>query len=216
MKVTVLCEGQAEYYFVQNVLDPYLPADVKAVPLPVSGIAFGNVPFDMVRFAAEDEFTKRESPDLVTTMVDLYELSGWQSMDVRPNETALQRVHRIEESARTAFGDDRFLPYVQLFEYEALLFADLDELKNWIEPKAVDVLRDSLGDDWKPEEVNDGAETAPSKRIIAVDPTYEFNKKTVGPNVAKAISIPRLRDRCPHFDEWISELERLTGVNRGG
>lgn len=139
MKVTVLCEGQAEYYFVQNVLDPYLPADVKAVPLPVYAVkgAFGNVGFELVQESAENELTRRESADLVTTMVDLYELKGWQSMEVRPGETPIQRVHRIEDAARKAFGDDRFLPYVQLYEFEALLFADLDELENWIEPKAV-------------------------------------------------------------------------------
>lgn len=212
MKVTVLCEGHAEYYFVQNVLDPYLPADVKAVPLPISGIAFGNVPFDMVKHAAEDEFTKSSSPDVVTTMVDLYELSGWPSMDAQAEETAIQRVHRIESEAKNAFGDDRFVPYVQLFEYEALLFADPEELKNWIDPHAVDLLIDSLEAGWEPETINSGRETAPSKRIIAFDPLYEFNKKTVGPNVAKAITIPKLRDKCPHFNEWISILQRMTGA----
>lgn len=212
MKLTVLCEGQAEYYFVQNVLDPFLPAEVKAVPLPVSGTAFGNVPFEMVKWAAEDEFTKSESPDLVTTMVDMYELSGWHSAEQRSGETALERVHRIEDAARNAFGDERFLPYVQLFEFEALLFAELDELRNWIEPSGVDQLKISLGTNWQPEDINDGPETAPSKRIISVDPTYEFSKKTVGPNVAKAIGIPRLRERCPHFNEWITAVEALIAM----
>jgi hypothetical protein len=213
MKITVLCEGRAEYYFVKFVLDPYLPADVAAVPLPVSGKAFGNVPFDMVRFAAEDELTKGdgEAPDLVTTMVDLYELIGWPSLQAASGETPLDRVHRIEFEARTSFGDDRFVPYVQLFEYESLLLSDLEELKNWLDPQGIDLLRDNLqvdlGDNWQPEDVNDGKETAPSKRIIRYAPAYEFSKKAVGPDVAKAIGIPRLRGRCKHFDEWISELE---------
>jgi len=212
LKITVLCEGRTEYYFVQNVLDPYLPADVKAVPLPVSGVAFGNVPFEMVKHAAEDELTKRDAPELVTTMVDLYELTGWPSINTQPGETPLQRVHRIENEALKSFGDDRFLPYIQLYEYEALLLADLDELKNWLDPLGVELLRDSLGDSWEPENVNDGPETAPSKRIIHFDQTYEYSKGSVGPNVARAISIPRLRNRCGHFDEWISALERKTSA----
>jgi hypothetical protein len=112
MRITVLCEGHSEYYFVRRVLDPYLPAD-------------------------------------------------------------------------------------------------LDELKNWLDPQGVDRLRASLGDAWEPEDVNDGRETAPSKRIVAIDKTYEYSKSTVGPNVASSIGIPRLRDRCKHFDEWISALENL-------
>src|SRR5580700_4594717 len=99
MKITVLCEGHSEYYFVRRVLDPYLPADVTAIPLPISGRAFGNVPFRMVKEAAEDELTRSETPDFVTTMVDLYELSGWPSSAVQKGETPLQRVHRIESEA---------------------------------------------------------------------------------------------------------------------
>ncbi len=212
MRITVLCEGQSEYYFVNKVLDPYLPADVTAVPLPISGRAFGNVPFGMVRTAAENELTRAETPDFVTTMVDLYELSGWPSTDVLPGETGIQRVRRIETEAQKLFDDERFIPYVQLYEFEALLLADLDELTKWLDPAGVSKLRSSLGKNWMPEEVNDGSATAPSKRIIAVDQNYEFSKKTIGPNVAGAIGISRLRERCGHFDEWISKLEMLTRV----
>ena len=63
--------------------------------------------------------------------------------------------------------------------------------------------------DLEPEEINEGAATAPSKRIIRHLPVYEWNKVRVGAPAAAAIGLPILRQKCPHFGQWISKLERL-------
>jgi hypothetical protein len=60
-----------------------------------------------------------------------------------------------------------------------------------------------------PELINDGNQTAPSKRIIAEIPQYEGAKTTVGPQLAELIGLKEIRRKCPHFDAWISRLERL-------
>ncbi|MGH8907498.1 MAG: DUF4276 family protein [Egibacteraceae bacterium] len=59
----------------------------------------------------------------------------------------------------------------------------------------------------EPELVDDGPKSAPSKRIIDAWPQYA--KTTDGPVLAAQIGIARLRDRCPHFDAWVSRLESL-------
>jgi hypothetical protein len=60
-----------------------------------------------------------------------------------------------------------------------------------------------------PEEIDDGATTAPSKRIIKLIPEYEHRKASAGPIIAEKIGLRRIRERCPHFDEWIKKMERL-------
>ncbi len=60
-----------------------------------------------------------------------------------------------------------------------------------------------------PERVNDGENTAPSKRIIAKIPDYEKAKHTAGPLIAAAIGLTAIRDKCPHFSSWITKLEKL-------
>ena len=60
-----------------------------------------------------------------------------------------------------------------------------------------------------PELINEGDHTAPSKRIIAVIPEYKKEKATAGPLVAQKIGLTRLRERCPHFDAWLTRLEKL-------
>jgi len=60
-----------------------------------------------------------------------------------------------------------------------------------------------------PELINDGAETSPSKRIIREIPAYENLKSTAGPAVAQKIGLITIRQKCPHFDQWIQKLESL-------
>lgn len=57
-----------------------------------------------------------------------------------------------------------------------------------------------------PEHIDDGADTAPSKRILKVFPDY---KKTVaGPEIAAQIGLAALRRECPHFDGWLTRIEQ--------
>ncbi|HYK03676.1 MAG TPA: DUF4276 family protein [Thermoanaerobaculia bacterium] len=58
-----------------------------------------------------------------------------------------------------------------------------------------------------PEDINEGATTAPSKRLKSIFPTY---RKTVhGPLTLQRIGLGRVRAECPHFDAWLRRLEQL-------
>ena len=61
-----------------------------------------------------------------------------------------------------------------------------------------------------PELINEGEETAPSKRIINEIPDYKDSKVLIGPAVAQAIGLRVLRERCAHFNEWMDRIESLT------
>jgi hypothetical protein len=57
--------------------------------------------------------------------------------------------------------------------------------------------------------IDDGKTTAPSKRIIAALPDFKNAKSTIGPEVAELIGLPVLREKCPHFSQWVEKLEQL-------
>jgi hypothetical protein len=59
-----------------------------------------------------------------------------------------------------------------------------------------------------PELINDGAETAPSKRLLKAIP--EYDKPTGGVSVVEKIGLYTLRNKCRHFTEWLTKLERLS------
>ena len=150
-----------------------------------------------------------------TTMFDLYAIPRDFPDFVRCQsiEDPLQRVQALE----TAFFQDvqplglyRFVPYIQLHEFESLIFADPKELDwEFLEHNRPIAKLVQFAKTTTPEEINDTPTGAPSKRIIREIPEYEFRKASVGPLVADKIGLAKLRAACPHFAAWLTLLERL-------
>lgn len=61
-----------------------------------------------------------------------------------------------------------------------------------------------------PEGINDNPATAPSKRIAGV--ILSYRKRLHGPQVAKKMSLEKIRAERPRFDEWVIRLEALGGA----
>jgi len=60
-----------------------------------------------------------------------------------------------------------------------------------------------------PELVNDGRETAPSKRLARYRPGYA---KTIdGPLAIAELGLVELRRQCPHLDQWLTKLDQSQG-----
>ena len=110
-------------------------------------------------------------------------------------------------------NDNRFIPYIQLHEFEALLFCGIEyiaELYPGCE-KRCEQLTQALQNVGNPELINNSPHTAPSKRIIkAIEGDnkthYNYNKPKTGRFVTEKIGIDELRSKCKHFDEWIEKL----------
>ena len=100
----------------------------------------------------------------------------------------------------------RFVPFVVMHEFEALLFSDCqafssaiyrDDLKD-----ALQKIRDQFG---SPEEINDSPQTAPSKRIENLIPGYQ--KPILGTLAALGVGLDRMQLECPRFAIWLRRLE---------
>lgn len=219
LRLYITTEGQSERKFADDVLRPHLAAfsiDVKSRVVLTNrklgkrgGILdFEKIHGDLNRLMRED----RHPEARFTTMVDLYalppEFPGWDEARHKPGPK--ERVEALEAAFQLHLGDSRFLPYIQLHEFEALLYCDLTQLQQRIadSERAFAALAQEVRG-MEPEEINEGATTAPSKRIISHVPIYDRLKVRVGAPAAAAIGLPRLRAKCPHFNEWILRLEAL-------
>jgi hypothetical protein len=107
-----------------------------------------------------------------------------------------------------SFRGERFLPFVVMHEFEALLFSDCEGFARGIaRPELAASLqreRDQFAD---PEEIDDSPISAPSKRVARLMRSYQ--KPLHGPLAALEIGLPRIRAACPHFARWLSGLEAL-------
>lgn len=161
---------------------------------------------DIRRWAAEDQ--NRDAR--FTTMFDLYRLPNDfpDYADAAKATDPYARVEILEAALREDIGDRRFIPYIQLHEFEALLFADPQRLDAQFpdRPSAIQRLVATAAQFDSPELVNDGPTTAPSKRIMAELPEYEGRKASTGPIVARQIGLPTLQSKCRHFREWLERL----------
>lgn len=220
--LTVLVEGNTEEAFVKSVLAPHLGArSVYATPIKYEtsrsaagrrykggGLQWPGV-YKQVR-----EFLRDPRPEYrLTTLFDLYRLpSDFPGMDSHATVTnTAERAGHLESAMATAVGDARFLPYVQRHEFETLVLACLDQLEASDPAKRAGIkkLRADIGG-APPEDVNDGANTAPSKRLERFVDGYR--KVLDGPDVTARAGLAALRVACPRFGAWLTRLESLSGA----
>jgi len=122
-----------------------------------------------------------------------------------------EKVFFLEKAMGVDINERRFLPYLQLHEFEALIFAEPPTLLEEYPDRqdAIQKLQNQLAEEFNgnPELINEGRETAPSKRIENSIP--EYDKVSSGPLVTELIGIDFLKEKCQHFNAWISTLENL-------
>ena len=114
----------------------------------------------------------------------------------------------ISQTMGGSFNTSRFIPYIQLYEFEGLLFSDpatvCEVLRAPGKVERIQKVRDAF---VTPEEINDSPTTAPSKRLESL--FADYRKRLHGLIAASRIGIQQMRKECPHFDAWITSLEEL-------
>ena len=222
IRLHFIVEGQTEETFVNRVLkahlgDRYVWVDARCVLTSRRGGVKHRGGFrnyvqprrDILSWLREDQ----NADARFTTAFDFYRLPpdfpGYG--DAQAAADPYDKVRILEAALSDDIGDRRFMPYLQLHEFETLLLAEPDQLAAHFTdgregiPRLI-AMAEQIAN---PELINGGADTAPSKRIIAEIPEYAGMKSSAGPIVAEKIGLANLRVRCRHFGEWISRLEDL-------
>lgn len=91
-----------------------------------------------------------------------------------------------------------------------MLFSDLKVFNDNFEKGEFlnyDNLVATIRDFGNPEMINDGSETAPSKRLSKIIKGY--SKVNYGSLVAQEIGLLKIRAKCSRFNEWIIKLENI-------
>jgi hypothetical protein len=224
MRLIVHVEGETEEQFVNRTLMPHL---VKYGFYSVSprrvGIARQRLHRQGIKewSGVRKEIVNhlRGDPGIyATTFVDYYGLpDSWPGRgDPGAGVAHAQAIEAaMAGDVGTYFGSSfdsgRFLPYLAVHEFEALLFSDCGVLAEILDKPNLQQHFQSIHDQFaNPEEINDSPSTAPSKRILAVVPNYQ--KPLTGNRVVERVGLAKLRSTCPHFDSWITRLEQIPKI----
>jgi hypothetical protein len=224
IRLHIVAEGQTEEGFVNNVLKQHLAqfdvfADVRCIETSRRRwnrqiFRGGFLSYEMLKNDLLLWMKQDTHPEVrFTTMVDVYALPsdfpGFEAIGMAKDPISL--IARLESLMAEDIDSSRLIPYLQLHEFEALLLAEPSHLSTFFieHDQAIRRLTEMAQSYASPELINQGKQTAPSKRIIAEIPEYEYQKTSVGPAIAEKIGLPVLRQKCPHFDKWVTLLETL-------
>ncbi|AHC37754.1 MULTISPECIES: DUF4276 family protein [Pseudomonas] len=222
IRVHVICEGQTEEMFINEVLaQAFHHLGIYLMPALIGkpGHKGGNFRFERLLSDVEKRLLG-DRQAYCTTFFDFYGLpeefpgkanaAGKNSMD----EKADCLLEAMVERLAIELGDDamrRFIPYVQMYEFEGLLFSCPRRLATGInQPNLEDRFMHIRNEFETPETINNSPMTAPSKRLKTLYAGYD--KPLHGSLAAIEIGLPAIREQCSRFDTWLSEMEALQPV----
>lgn len=210
--IYILAEGPTEEEFINGILRPYFfnngINDVRAILMETSpGHKGGDVSYQRFKRNAEN-LLKKEGDIIVTSLIDYFRLKTDfpELSEAFSINDKLQKVSHLETAIANDIRHNRFIPYIQLHEFEGLLFSASTGFDYFPEiPKSNRIeLNGAVWLHENPELLNDGAESAPSKRLEKLIPGY---RKTLhGPIIADEISLSVIMKRCVRFRNWIEIL----------
>jgi hypothetical protein len=223
-QLNIFCEGQTEQGFCRQVLQMHLFPQGNGV---IHTLAVGEKDhhhtyglgrkkkYASVRKFIMNTIKHRGGPKVYfTSMFDLYALpDDFPGKAENVSNPANPTAYAL--ALENAFGKNiscyRFIPHLQVHEYETMLFADPQAFAISFEncDEEIQQLTAIAASVPSIEHIDDGRTTAPSKRIIDVLPEYDGRKASAGPDIAEYIGLENIRTKCNHFDGWLTLLETL-------
>lgn len=213
-RLYIIVEGQTEEAFVKEVLAPYLLGygifDVRPIKITTSKTGKGGfVNYQHVRNDAL-KYLKKEPDIVVTTFVDYFRMPtsmpDYQKCTTLP--FADDRIDCLEEAMQENIGYSNFVPYIQKFEFEALLFSDNSGFEAFFDEKIYTATQQIINEFENPEEINTHPEKAPSKRLESIlkNNGEKYEKVDDGNLVAIELGIEKILNACPRFKNWVDIL----------
>lgn len=221
-RLNIVCEGPTESRIVKAILSPHLAAfdlGVSAPRIGTSGKKGGAVTLKRLR---ENVSTclLQDRNSYCTTLVDFYgidvDFPGKKEAASKSSLSDKQGIVCDSFTDRLAQTLDegpmrRFIPYVQMHEFEGLLFSDPSQLAFALREQDLAQQLWAIRNDFEtPEHIDDSPISAPSKRIQKVFPRYR--KVQMGERAVRAITLKKIRQECPLFDAWLAKLECLPPI----
>lgn len=218
-RIIIIGEGQTEQEFCNDVLQPYF--NQKGIYLQNATIkktGGGIVKWEALKHQIETHL-KQDREVIVTLLIDFYGITSnhlfpnWDVAQVLISKDKYEAIKLLENSMLDSVDKalfHRFIPYIQLHEFEGLLFSNPDIFLSNFEPnefKDLSYLHQTIAEHSNPEMINDGYHTAPSKRLKRILSGYD--KIVYGSLIAQEIGLDIIREKCIGFNNWIEKLENI-------
>jgi Domain of unknown function (DUF4276) len=201
-----IAEGATEVQFIETSLRYYFAekniGDIRAFDMGGSN-SYSRYYNDVTTFL------KRENDIIVTSLIDFFRLPtnfpGYES--AKKLNGSQQQIEFIEGKIDESINHQRFVAYIQLHEFEGLLFSGMKGFNQvpGCDAKVLAKLKEIVEGYPNPELINEGGETAPSKRLKKIIKGYD--KPLYGAYIALENGLDSIINKCPRFKGWLEKLE---------
>lgn len=209
-RLYIIVEGQTEQEFVKEQIAPYLRQQgiYEVTPILIHTSRSGRGGFVNYQHLKNDAKRLLSSPKnnfVVSMFVDFFRCPEVPLKERWSGKTNhLDQIIEMQECIYEDINDTRFIPYIQLHEFEALLFASNDGFTAFLSEKQAKKTQQIITSYDNPENINTTPEGAPSKRLLAIKDDYD--KVIEGNLIALEIGFLKIMEKCPHFRAWIKKL----------
>lgn len=214
-RLYIIVEGQTEQEFVFDLLAPFfLKYGIYVYPVMIQtskGHKGGFVNYQHLKNDINRLLKSQGEDIVVTTFVDFFrcpELPDKESW-CNISDHGL-KVAEMENAIKRDIDDRRFYPYIQLHEFETVLFSSEIGFNIYNDDAISQKIHQIILSYPNPEDINSTPEGAPSKRILKIIPNYD--KVMNGIIIALEIGLDTIMEKCPRFRNWVNTLVRLCKV----
>jgi hypothetical protein len=215
-RLIIVVEGDTEKEFIDKVLSPYLytkglqSANCFKIKHTKGGLTkYQHLKTDLINCVYESKV-------LVSTLFDFYALPKDfpKYEDAKTIVNKADRLAFLEKSIVEDLEKEKgksfpnLLPYIQLHEFEALVFSSIDAIKSLYsnEDAKFNELEKIMESHPNPEDINDKPETAPSKRLKNNQLIRGYNKVNDGIMIIEEAGIDTVLRKCARFNNWVETL----------
>ena len=215
-RLVIIVEGETEESFVNNILCPYFCS--KGLYNTIQCFKTKHSPGGISKYSyiKKDILnTIYEKDVVVSMMIDFYRLPldfpGFS--DLKATQTHQEQANLLEARIKKDLEDsqkqlfENFIPYIQLHEFETLVFASINGIDSLFERSEIDYkgLMNVIQQYPNPEDINNHPDTAPSVRLKKLIPGY--NKVLHGIDIINTVGMNELLEKCPRLKVWVESME---------
>lgn len=209
-RLYIIVEGQTEQEFVNSLIAPYMQQHgvYTITPLLIRTSKTGRggfVNYEHLKNDIKKLLSSEKSDFVVSTFVDFFKIPEVpQKERWEKKATHIEQVEEMEQCIAENINDSRFIPYIQLHEFEALLFSSNKGFESFFSEDNAKDTQHIIDTFNNPEDINTTPTGAPSKRLLAIKDDYD--KVIEGNLIALEVGINDILAKCPRFRAWIEKL----------
>ena len=214
-RLVIIAEGETEESFVNNILCPFFCSKGIYNSIQCFKTKHSHGGMSKYSYIKKDILNIIYEKDVVVSMmIDFYRLpSDFPGFnDLKVTQTHQEQANLLETRIKKDLEDsqkqlfENFIPYIQLHEFEALVFASISGIDSLFERTEMDYngLMNVIQQYPNPEDINNHPDTAPSVRLKKLISGY--NKVLHGIDIINTVGMAELLEKCPRFKTWIESM----------